>query len=207
MQSSNKTSEKSPIRSALRQTDNSQTIENIINLTNSLEKKRKLLNRIYNDLQNNTNEVHTKESILKHVQFESIDTTNHDETLNQTNLNNTFTIEIKKQISAKIPVINPNKKQFNKSPQTKQTSILNKPEVKVTPLKPAVNKTPTRQVLTYQQKKQIQLENKTKFDKKVQEIREKIIQRKFGYQWIRIYFYSKSKIKSANKLLLPSQLE
>ncbi|CAF0727562.1 unnamed protein product [Brachionus calyciflorus] len=202
---------------------NHQTIENIIKLTNSVEEKRKILNQIYYDIQKNDENIENKPSeksnrnnMLKHVHFESIDTTKEDSKI-QKIMNSTFTVDIKKfiqekstNVQSKIPV--EQSKIKSKTPiKTKDKPLSG--TIKVSPAKveirtkPSPSKPIIRPVLTYQQKKLLEKESKLKFEQKLDEIRQKIISRKFGYIWLRKYFYSKSKIQSNQRILLPSQVQ
>jgi hypothetical protein len=78
--------------------------------------------------------------------------------------------------------------------------------LKSSPLKQTTNKIhSTRPVLTFQQKRQIEQEKREKFERDVLSIRQKIVVRKFGYAWLRLYYYSKR--MTYRPLLLPSQTE
>jgi hypothetical protein len=78
----------------------------------------------------------------------------------------------------------------NKSPLKQTTNT-----IKVASLRP---------VITYQQKKLIEQERKAQFDKNLEIVRRKIIARKFGYIWLRKFFY---KTKKTPSLPLLSQAE
>ena len=85
-------------------------------------------------------------------------------------------------------------KQTQKSPLKTKSSNSVVSNVKL-PLKQPQN-------LTLQQKRKIAEENKAKLEKALAVLRLKILTRKFGYIWLRRYFYS-----SAKNTLLPSQIE
>lgn len=226
----------SPIRSVLKQTNN-QTNENIANLTNSVESKRQLLNQVYYDMKathkidSNDQDrkiysfkpteatwINKNENILKHVHFESMDTSNN-ESLNQTRKISTFTIEM----IGKETKLQTNSKYSSKLKSPVSKAHVNKPSIKIDQIPSGkiekqkktshqgqvinFSKISTRQVLTLQQKRQLMLDNKAKLEKAIEEMRKKILLRKFGYIWLRIHFYPKIKLKSTKLLFLPSQLE
>jgi hypothetical protein len=206
-------------------------------LTNSVDLKRQELNNIYDDINHlqaadeNTNAKETGNNILKHVHFESIDTTQgetptHSRNPSPPKFSQTYTIhhlnailktstvkknQENKQMTPASKVKSSSNIKITKIPQTttgsnKNVTTEKRPSALKIPLKQATNKINSiRPVLTFQQKRQLEQEKKAKFEQDLLALRQKIIIRKFVYIWLRLFFYSK---KSASKpLILPSQAE
>jgi hypothetical protein len=233
---------KSPSRPTWPQLDENSSpliIQQLQQLTNSVDLKRRQLNNVYEDL----NHLQTKETagnynILKHVHFESIDTTTLDTTANtSTNpsrnasppkFSQTYTVHSLSTVVKTNTIANKNQENKTATPTGKlkpTTSKVTKiPQIATgsnvvspvekkqpssvlkSPLKQTTNKINSiRPVLTFQQKRQLEIERKAKFEQDLLVIRQKVILRKFGYLWLRLFFYAR---KIAQRpLLLPSQTE
>ncbi|RMZ94782.1 SFI1 -like protein [Brachionus plicatilis] len=164
-------------------------------LGNSVEEKRKLLDKIYleaaggnENSENKPNEFGV--TMLKKVQFEYIDTT--DESKVEKNFNSTFTItkvaQLKENNSFKSKCYEKTKKKIFASENEKSDA----PKTQKSPK--TVSKPVQRQ------------EKKLKFDADLKEIRDKILVRKFAYIWLRKNL-NKNKFLSKQKCILPSEAQ
>jgi hypothetical protein len=63
-------------------------------------------------------------------------------------------------------------------------------------------------LMPFNQKRKLLAENREKFERDLQNVRRKILTRKFAYIWLRRHFYSvKSSDRPSRNTLLPSQIE
>ena len=184
-------------------------ITDIQKLVATVEEKRQLLNKIYDDSKSKDpsklpvaqiiytgkpmHSINKDLNILKQVHFVSSD---EEETKP---FNSTYKVTKTKESSPikqnKMLTKATNSKQIQKSPlKTKSAnSVVSNTKL---PLKQHQN-------LTLQQKRKIAEENKAKLERALAVLRLKILTRKFGYIWLRRYLYA----SSAKNALLPSQIE
>ena len=155
---------------------------NLNKLRSSIEEKREILNKMYEDntivkkeTSHPLNPLDTnqkKNSILKHVQFDTSDEEDSH----------------KFKSTYKIQKPNTTKENSKKTPTTQKSSA--KPRVP----------TLTKPYLTVQQKRELAAANKAKFLKEINILHKKVLARKFGYIWLRKCINSSSK-----NVILPSQ--
>lgn len=187
---------------------NQQTIDNIIKLRNSVEEKRKLLDKIYLEAAGEDENCENKTqkfgaTMVKKVNFETIDPA--EEPTVQKFFNNTFTV-------TKIPQKNQNNSFKSKNYETiKKKSFPSENEMKNNVLQTQKNhntltKPVNRQVLTFHQKKLIEREKKQILDANIKEIRNKILTRKFAYIWLRKHL-NKNNFLSKKNSILPSEAQ
>jgi hypothetical protein len=210
--------------------NNDEANSKLANLNASVESKRNLLNKLYDDMKSTADKLKTNNpNILKHVHFESIDDDNDNDITERPIFNSTYTVN---QINKSSPLasignktrltITP-KSQQDKTKSTKSNNIISTTKVQITSTK--VNKksrntssSPIKTIkpkppLTLQQKRQKLLEEKAKQKQDLEILKRKVILRKYAYIWLRRYLYS-SKYRyfqfsqstyTGFKFLLPSQ--
>ena len=185
--------------------------ENLKELSNSIEKKREELNKLYNDLTkadhpptDETITIPTKPpqqqmtntNILKQVHFEMKDLLSNGANNSQAQkMNSTFTVKLNATVGATSKPLASigNRQDRSKSPKKPVKS----PQALYPSVKPVLIAAKSRN-LTLQQKRQLQLEATQKLQSELAIIREKVIRRKFAYIWLR---------KNRRVQLLPSQAE
>ena len=203
--------------------------EHLNKLNASLQAKRQLLNQLYenvsteNSKPENKNESKLNTNILKQVHFESIDFGDNSKVKQ---FNSTFTVKIN-ETSSKQPS-KPLSSIGNRN-RSKSPAAANKPSSKTSPLpsttQTRINNSPvtSKQValanktsktspvarpnLTLQQKRQIQLAATAKLAKDLEALKFKVLERKFGYIWLRKFCFSKLKYAAHDNksLILPSE--
>ena len=170
-----------------------QTAAALAKLTENIQIKRLNLNKLYDDLnvKNTTTAPTTASNLIKNVKFDETD--DEDDQLNST------------KIIKSVARPSNSKENLNKSKPTKlnQKSPVKRQQTTTTvtatvAVAPQINK------LKINTKTTILKTNPNKIQLEI--LRKKVILRKFGYIWLRKYFYSQSKIQRT-KCLLPSQLK
>ena len=209
--------------------------EHLNKLNASLQAKRQLLNQLYENVSTENSKPENKnesklDNILKQVHFESIDFGDNSKVkqfnstftvkinTNKTSANDTTSKQPSKPLSSignrnrsKSPAAaNKPSSKTSQLPSTTQTRINNSPVTsKQVALANKTSKTSpvVRPNLTLQQKRQIQLEAKAKLAKDLEALKLKVLERKFGYLWLRKCCFSKLKYASHDKksLILPSE--
>ena len=208
--------------------NNDESNSKLVNLNASVESKRNMLNRLYDDMKTTADKLKSNNpNILKHVHFESIDDDNDNK--ERPIFNSTYTVDQINKSSpltsignkTKSPIITKNQQDKTKSPKTINT-IATKTQITSSKAGTKSTKTtspsPTKTIkpkppLTLQQKRQKLLEEKAKQKQDLDLIKRKVILRKYAYIWLRRHLYSSryryfqfsQSTYTGFKFLLPSQ--